>query len=225
MLPKNIIGKIKNKKMQKPNNDIGITKTKICSKCKEPKEHKMFFNCKKSKDGLSYYCKPCMKLNVKSHNKSDKNKEYKNYWYSINKEKYQKYYKDNREKINLYWNNKYHSDPKHKLGLLLRGRVNELLKKNKKNKSIELLGCTIEEFKQHLELQFKPEMNWENHGKVWEVDHITPCDFFDLTLLEEQFKCFHFSNTQPLFKTTEIAKSFGYENEVGNRDKSKSNNI
>ena len=42
----------------------------------------------------------------------------------------------------------------------------------------------------------------------------------DLTKKEEQQKCFHYTNLQPLFKTTEIAKQFGYENEVGNRNKS-----
>lgn len=37
---------------------------------------------------------------------------------------------------------------------------------------------------------------------------------------EEQKQCFNFTNFQPLFKTTEIAKSFGYINEIGNREKS-----
>ena len=37
---------------------------------------------------------------------------------------------------------------------------------------------------------------------------------------EEQKQCFNFTNFQPLFKTTEIAKSFRYINEIGNREKS-----
>ena len=63
-------------------------------------------------------------------------------------------------------------------------------------------------------------MNWSNHGTIWEIDHIIPCDSFDLTKLEEQEKCFHFSNLQPLFKTTEIAESLGYKGYIGNREKS-----
>ena len=35
----------------------------------------------------------------------------------------------------------------------------------------------------------------------------------------KQKQCFHYTNTQPLFKTTSIAESLGY-NELGNRDKS-----
>ncbi len=42
---------------------------------------------------------------------------------------------------------------------------------------------------------------------------------FDLTKEEEQKLCFHYTNLQPLFKTTQIANSLGY-NEIGNRDKS-----
>jgi hypothetical protein len=92
-------------------------------------------------------------------------------------------------------------------------------KTDKITKTEILLGCSFNDCKQYLEQQFKPEMNWDNHGEVWEIDHIKPCDSFDLTDIEQQKQCFHYNNTQPLFKTTSIAESFGY-NEIGNRDKS-----
>jgi hypothetical protein len=63
-------------------------------------------------------------------------------------------------------------------------------------------------------------MTWSNHGEIWEIDHIKPCSSFNLADIEQQKQCFHYSNTQPLFKTTEIAESLGYENEIGNRNKS-----
>jgi hypothetical protein len=65
-------------------------------------------------------------------------------------------------------------------------------------------------------------MTWENHGMVWEIDHIKPCSSFDLTDLKQQQECFHFLNQQPLFKTTQIAESFGYNNHIGNRNKGNS---
>lgn len=61
-----------------------------------------------------------------------------------------------------------------------------------------LLGCTGEEFKHHLESKFQPGMSWENMSG-WHIDHIRPCVSFDLTDLEEQKRCFHFSNLQPLW--------------------------
>jgi len=63
-------------------------------------------------------------------------------------------------------------------------------------------------------------MNWSNQGKIWEIDHIIPISKFDLTNQNEQKKAFHYTNTQPLFKTTQIAKQLGY-NEIGNRNKLK----
>ena len=65
--------------------------------------------------------------------------------------------------------------------------------------TIKLLGCTIEEFKIHLEKQFKPGMNWSNYGE-WHVDHIQPCITFDLSKKLEQSKCFHYTNLRPLWK-------------------------
>jgi len=80
------------------------------------------------------------------------------------------------------------------------------------------------ELKLYLEKQFLPEMNWENHGNIWEIDHIKPCANFDLTDIKQQQECFHYTNLQPLFKTTEIAESFGYTDQIGNRNKYKKEN-
>jgi hypothetical protein len=106
---------------------------------------------------------------------------------------------------------------------LLRIRLIDALKgKNNKYKpTLKLLGCSIKKFKLYLESQFKPEMTWENHGDIWEIDHIKSCASFDLTDIEQQQECFHYTNLQPLFKTTKISESFGYINEIGNRNKHK----
>ncbi len=81
-----------------------------------------------------------------------------------------------------------------------RGILNAL-KNNKKSKpTMKLIGCTVQELSQHLERQFKPGMTWQNHGvRGWHIDHKRPCCSFDLSKPEEQVKCFHFSNLQPLW--------------------------
>lgn len=61
-------------------------------------------------------------------------------------------------------------------------------------------------------------MNWNNWGQIWEIDHKLSCSNFNLSKLGEQKKCFNYKNTQPLFKTTKIAKDLGYD-EIGNRNK------
>jgi hypothetical protein len=154
----------------------------------------------------------------------DEIKEYYSKWREENKEilsKKQKEYKKKRQHIrNAQDIERRKNDPQFRILCATRGRIGQLLKQNKTNRTTELLGCSLEIFKSHLESQFKPEMNWGNYGEIWEIDHIKPCSSFDLTDIEQQKQCFHYSNTQPLFKTTEIAELLGYKNEIGNRNKS-----
>ena len=89
-----------------------------------------------------------------------------------------------------------------RLRWLLRSRVMIALKSNLANKAyktIELLGCSIEQARKHIEAQFKDGMSWDNHG-AWEIDHIIPIASFDLTKPEEQKRAFHYTNLQPLIK-------------------------
>lgn len=160
----------------------------------------------------------------------EKQKEIINNYTLKNKEKikdyhnqYDKDFNNKKRKSKLYVK-KYNSDLTFKIKEVLRKRLlNALKSKSKNNTTLELLGCSIEEFKLHLEQQFKPEMSWENYGKIWEIDHKKQCILFDLTYIEQQKQCFHYTNLRPLFKTTEIAQSLGYLYEIGNRNRNKYN--
>lgn len=93
---------------------------------------------------------------------------------------------------------------------LTRNLQNRLSVRNAKKRSnmCDLIGCSVIELMSHLEKQFSSGMNWENRGyHGWHIDHILPCDSFNLTLLEEQQKCFHWSNLQPLWKDDNLSKS------------------
>ena len=125
----------------------------------------------------------------------------------------QKYQKDwrkiNKNKLKEYNKNQYNNNAKHKLIIILRARIGKALKYNLKSKNTKkLLGCSIEELKQHLEKQFKEGMNWTNNTQFgWHIDHIVPCDKFDLSKEEEQSKCFHYTNLQPLWWKENLTKS------------------
>jgi len=91
------------------------------------------------------------------------------------------------------------------LGALKRQNV------RKTDKTLQLLGCSIKELKLHLEKQFKPGMSWNTHRLFgWHIDHIKPCSLFDLTKKEEQQKCFHYTNLQPLWWYENLQKSNKY---------------
>ena len=92
----------------------------------------------------------------------------------------------------------------------LRKRVWDAVKNNfKGEKTLELLGCSIEFLKKHLSKKFKKGMTFKNYGE-WHVDHIKPCALFDLSKLEEQKICFHYSNLQPLWARDNIKKGAYY---------------
>ena len=89
-------------------------------------------------------------------------------------------------------------------------RVLLALKGEQKSKpTLILLGCTIEELWKHLESKFTLGMTRENHGE-WHLDHIKPCASFDLTKPEQQAKCFHYTNLQPLWAKDNAKKGAAY---------------
>ena len=88
----------------------------------------------------------------------------------------------------------------------LRCRIYGALKGISKSKeTMELIGCSIEYLKYHLEIQFTEGMTWDNYGK-WHVDHIVPCSAWDLTDTEGQKECFYYLNLQPLWAKDNLSK-------------------
>jgi len=88
--------------------------------------------------------------------------------------------------------------------LIISNRVRKALKQDKKEGSLEYLGCDINEFKQHIQTQFKEGMTWDNHGE-WHIDHITPIKYGNPTL-EEVIERLHYTNTQPLWASDNMTK-------------------
>jgi hypothetical protein len=75
----------------------------------------------------------------------------------------------------------------------------------------KVLGADIETVRKHIESLFVDGMTWDNHGNHgWHLDHIIPCAAFDLTKKEEQLKCFHYKNIQPLWAKDNLVKSSKY---------------
>lgn len=134
----------------------------------------------------------------------------------------QKWRIDNRENHNLATKIRAINDLNFRLERIFRGRIYQALKHNLKGAStIELIGCSVQELRKHLESQFLSKMTWSNYGVEWEIDHIKSCHTYNLINLEGQKECFNWSNQRPLWKTTEIAKKYGYNNIIGNRNRDK----
>lgn len=169
---------------------IDNIKGKKCCTCKEWKALTNYNKSKTHWDNLRNDCKDCLK----------------------------NYRKNNRKKITQtivkYEKKRKQNDPEFKLLKTLRSRLGCALNKVKCKKSLntmQLTGCTVKELKTHIENLFVDDMTWENHGKYWHVDHIIPCDAFDLTKQMEQLVCFNYINLQPLHATKNLEKGRKYD--------------
>ena len=94
------------------------------------------------------------------------------------------------------------------LSSIVRSRIYDALKSDKELSSKEYLGCDIDEFKTHIEKTFEEGMNWENYGE-WHIDHIVPIKYKEdgkVADLEEVIKRLHYTNTQALWASDNIAK-------------------
>jgi hypothetical protein len=120
------------------------------------------------------------------------------------KESYYQYLREyrikNRKKLSEYYKNKL-KDPTKKLLHNLKGSIRHNLKNGnykKKHTSSVYLGCSLEQFRIHIESQFTDNMSWENHGLVWHLDHIIPCNAFLFDNEDDLYKCFNYKNYRPM---------------------------
>lgn len=120
----------------------------------------------------------------------------------------------NREKYNAYFRDYYKNNINHRLANRLRTRIRKVLVGETKYYTLKnVLGCTLDELKVWLELQFKDGMSWDNYGQArdkWNIDHIIPCASFDLSDPEQQKRAFHYTNLQPMWTNDNISKNSNY---------------
>jgi hypothetical protein len=93
-----------------------------------------------------------------------------------------------------------------KIGQILRSKIHKMLK-NQKTSYTKYIGCDIEWFKKWIEFRFDENMNWNNFGSYWQIDHILPMSLFDFTKDNNIMICFHWTNLQPLESTENRQKS------------------
>jgi len=198
------------------------------SSCKECKKIISKKSYNKNKDTFQKHYDKNKEIIKEKNKRRNKDPEYK-----IKNKEYRKKSNENlktdfirkekeRNWMNNYRKNKFKNDIQFKIKTLIRGLINSHLKfKNikKQYSSLDYLGCNINFYREYLEKQFLPEMNWDNHGKLWEIDHKVSISKYNLDNKEQLKEAFNYLNTQPLFKTTKIAESLGYEGYIGNRNK------
>ncbi len=162
------------------------------------------------------YCRLCAREMCRLYKQKNKekikeyNKKYKLQHKDEISEYNKNYNKENRKEIQKrhteYLKNRRKTNKNYKIAVVLRNRLKSLLKGEKRKKTLEILGCDLNFFLDWLKFQFKEDMTFENHGTIWHIDHVIPCAKFNLTEVEEQKKCFNWTNMQPMHSSKNMSK-------------------
>ena len=168
-----------------------------------------------------YYLKNAEKFKTlaKEHHfqNAEKIKARRKDYYLENAEKFKtnakEYRLQNPDKIKANMKKRRQEDPNYRLTHNLRTRITQhcnSIKLEKNFRTIEALGCTAQEFKEHLEGLFKVGMTWENYGLGgWVVDHIKPISLAKTS--DEVYLLNHYTNLQPMWELDNLIKSNKYD--------------
>jgi hypothetical protein len=172
--------------------ELPETNFKICTICKKEKDKSEFVRDSSRKDGFRPTCKKCR---------------------PPTKKKIMGFCKRCNVEYKIIYNKKASQICNDcKLTKKIQGSIHSLIfivfkrcSRKKKVRTEEILGCSFEYFKNHIESQFENWMSWNNYGNTcenltyncsWDLDHIIPISLAKTE--EEVYLLNHWSNFQPL---------------------------
>jgi hypothetical protein len=187
---------------------------KNCDKCTQSKPIDKYRKyCEKS---YSKTCKKCLNEIDKIRKKSLRKKKEETFLAKCEKcneekilkdfAKLKKFYKKKiclhcypvflTEQKNEWCKNEHNTNINYRLKKSLAARLRNVLFKN--DTTMNYIGCNIQYLREWFEYNFTSEMNWDNYGLFWSIDHIIPVRKFDLTIENEKLKCWNWSNLMPV---------------------------
>lgn len=195
-----------------------------CSDCHETKNLSDFYFRKES-NTYRQTCKLCFKQNRKQYRDTNKEniQESKKQYYYENQEicckRSRDWYAKNKEIKNekhvVYIRNRRRTDNDFKVYSNIQSRIYSALHSNNVKKidnTLDIIGCSIAFYKSWLEYQFDDNMNWDNHGNYWHIDHVKPCESYNMSDDNELKECFNWSNVRPVEKTLNLIKNDKIDN-------------
>lgn len=192
---------------------------KTCPGCSTEKPLTDFY-CYKGKPYS--YCKTCHNAKTREYEKNNRARAnlYARKSYKKNKDKISERLKILRKErdprilrqmslFNKRRRERYRTDPVYRSSVNVRNRILDSLKYFRSYKcstTRRLIGCDYYDFKNYIQSRFTKDMNWENQGSYWHIDHIVPCACWDLSDEKQQLACFNFRNLRPLRATDNCSK-------------------
>lgn len=199
--------------------DLHEQKLKKCPGCEIIKPYSDYGKNKSNYAGIMQLCKSCKSIRDKEYRESpkhrkknlDRKKEY--YFRTKHTERHkenQKRRNETRDYKEEYRRNK--SDEFRRFKQNIRALTNNHLKKRKDwvkkdSKTIELLGADYFVVKEFIGRQFLKGMTWDNHGKVWHIDHVIPLDSAGRDSDKLKRLCYY-ENLSPMWWRDNLQKGF-----------------
>ena len=193
-------------------NNRKSTDIKICinSNCRKPKFPNNVHYRNKKKGIIHQECRECANKRAKKFRERNKDKikvKQKEYYEEKGRELKKIYDKKNLKKSNERDKKRYKEDPNYRMKRILRSRLYKVTKKGQKSGHMEnYLGTDMNSFLKWIEFQFDNNMSWKNQGSYWHIDHVLPCNSFDLTKEKQIERCFRWTNLRPLKGTENDSK-------------------
>jgi hypothetical protein len=116
------------------------------------------------------------------------------------------YAANNKDKIAKALANRRANNPIARMANSMRRSIRRYLDAGQKGEmsSFEIIGCSKDDLRKHLESKFRDGMTWQNYGKHWHIDHIVP--LISAKSSDEIKRLCHWTNLQPLTAFENISK-------------------
>ena len=207
---------------------------KVCDQCKISKSLNKYRKYTDRENSYSKTCKACLNERDKERKRNLRKKRLETVMVKCEKcnedkplkefSKLKKFYK---KKICLVCYPKFLTEQKtewcrkerqsninYRLKKSLAARLRTVLVKN--DTTMNYIGCNIQYLREWFEYNFTEEMNWDNYGSYWSIDHIIPVCKFDLTIEDEKLKCWNWSNLMPVTIKYNSSKKDVDKNQIDN---------
>jgi hypothetical protein len=169
-----------------------LIKGKECGRCN-------LFLLEREFDKYAFYCHTCRAESKRK--RTERRRIYgKNYRNSSE-------YKQRR---NQQLRDRLKHDDLFRLTKRIRGRISNFIKLRgvvRLQSTKEMLGCSFDFLKQHIESQFTEGMSWENIGR-WHIDHKSP--LATAITSEDIVRLNHYTNLRPLWAIDNLIKGTKY---------------
>ena len=189
---------------------------KECDQCKIIKPISKYRKYTEKENSYSKTCKACLNEKDKERKKNLRKKKLETILVQCEKcnelkalkifSKLKKFYKKKiclscypkflTEQKTEWCKNERKSNINYRLKKSLAARLRTVLIKN--NTTMNYIGCNIQYLREWFEYNFTNDMNWDNYGSYWSIDHVIPVCKFDLTNEDEKLKCWNWSNLIPV---------------------------